>query len=134
MKILIIAAHGSRKKESAKEVAALAAKLSSKKGAQFDRIDHGFLQFSEPFLPDVIENAVAKGAKEIVIFPFFISAGSHILQDIPELVEKSGKTYPEVAFSVTRHLGIIDGIGDLIINEVACHLVSVNTSNKSEAR
>ncbi|MCG8637658.1 MAG: CbiX/SirB N-terminal domain-containing protein [Desulfobacterales bacterium] len=122
MKVLIIAAHGSRKAESAREVAALTEKISLKSGACFDRVDHGFLQFSEPLLPGVIDNAVALGATQIVIFPFFISAGSHILTDIPELVAESGKTYPGVEFTVTRHLGAAASVEDVILGEVNRHL------------
>ncbi len=122
MKVLIIAAHGSRKEESAREVAALTEKINLKAKSSFDRVDHGFLQFSDPLLPDVIDNAVAQGATQIVIFPFFISAGSHILTDIPALVAEVGKTYPKVEFSITRHLGVAASIEDVILNEVNRHL------------
>ncbi len=124
VKVLIIAAHGSRKEESAREVAALTEKLNLKAKPDFDRVDHGFLQFSDPLLPDVIDNAVKQGADKIVIFPFFISAGSHILIDIPELVKEAGTTYPAVEFSITRHLGVAVSIEDVILNEVNRHLDS----------
>ena len=122
MKILLIAAHGSRKKESAKEVAALAQKLGANPKSGFDRVDYGFLQFSPPLVPEVIADAVAKGATQIVIFPFFISAGSHILTDLPELAEAAAKEYPDVAFTITRHLGIAPGIEDVILGEVDRHM------------
>ena len=118
MKILIIAAHGSRKKESAREVGALAAKVAEKAGTAFDRVVHGFLQFSEPLLPGVIDDAVVGGACDIVVFPFFISAGSHILSDIPELVADAGRRYPDVKFTIARHLGAVDGVEELILGEV----------------
>jgi sirohydrochlorin cobaltochelatase len=122
VKVLIMAAHGSRKKESALEVASIAGKLAGKAKSEFDRVDHGFLQFSDPLLPEVIERAVAQGARQIVIFPFFISAGSHILTDIPELIEESARAYPGVEFSITRHLGAVESIEELILKEVTRHL------------
>jgi sirohydrochlorin cobaltochelatase len=124
VKVLIIAAHGSRKEESAREVAALTEKINLKTVPGFERVDHGFLQFSTPLLPDVIDKAVAQGATQVVIFPFFISAGSHILTDIPELVATVGKTYPEVEFIITRHLGAAASIDEVIIDEVSRHLDS----------
>ena len=121
MNALIIVAHGSRKKESVQQVAALCEKVSEKAGNQFDEVEYAFLQFAEPLLKVKIEEMVEKGAKKIIIFPFFIAAGSHILIDIPTLVEKAGQDYPGVELSITRHLGIIESIEDLIFAEVEAH-------------
>ena len=124
VKVLIIAAHGSRRKESAMEVAALAKKLNRNESHAFDRVDHGFLQFSAPQLIDVIDRAVNDGAKQIIVFPLFISAGSHILTDIPEMVSRAGETYPDVEFSITRHLGVLPSVENAIVEEVAHHLAA----------
>jgi sirohydrochlorin cobaltochelatase len=125
VRALIIAAHGSRKKDSALEVAALAKKIEDKLDPQkglFDRVTHAFLQFAEPELGDVIEKTVASGADQVVVFPFFIATGSHVLTDIPELVDKASKAHPHVEFSISRHLGVIPAIEDLILGEMADHL------------
>ena len=116
MKALIIAAHGSRKKESALEVAQLAQKVREK--SKMDRVAHAFLQFSEPFLPQVIGELVREGVTEVVIFPFFISGGAHVNMDIPEAVAQARGAHPGVGFTITRHLGIIPSVEDLILGEI----------------
>jgi sirohydrochlorin ferrochelatase len=118
LKALIIAAHGSRKKESNLEVALLAARVSKKSKGSFGTVEHAFLQIAEPLLENKIKELVQKGAKKIVIFPFFIGSGSHILVDIPELVQQAKITYKHVEFKLTRHLGKIEAIEDIIIQEV----------------
>ncbi|MCP4718101.1 MAG: cobalamin biosynthesis protein CbiX, partial [Desulfobacteraceae bacterium] len=128
MNALIIVAHGSRNKKSAQQVAALCQKVSGKaqnlsdknKSDQnkFDIVTHAFLQFASPSLEETIEDLVQRGAGRIIVFPFFIAAGSHLLKDIPELIERADKAYPGVDFAITRHLGGIDAIEDLIIKEV----------------
>ena len=128
MNALIIVAHGSRNKESASQVAALCQRLSDRAknlgdqhgGARkkFDRVAHAFLQFASPGLEETIADLVQQGANRIIVFPFFIAAGSHLLTDIPEAIEAAQKTYPGVAFSITRHLGGIDAIEEIIHNEV----------------
>jgi len=118
MKVLVIAAHGSRKKESALEVAALTEKLAEKVTSRFDRVVYGFLQFSAPLLPGVIEEVMDAGADTVVVFPLFISAGSHITTDIPDLVKGFAKKYPGVNFRISRHLGAAEGIEDIILKEV----------------
>jgi sirohydrochlorin cobaltochelatase len=118
VKALIIAAHGSRKEESNQEVAALAKRLSQKATGSFDLVSHAFIQFAEPLLEDKIHELVQTGARKIVIFPLFIASGSHILVDIPELVKKTQLVHEQVKITVTRHLGQIDAIQEIILHEV----------------
>jgi sirohydrochlorin ferrochelatase len=131
MNALIIVAHGSRNKESARQVAALCQKLSEKAKSfgdeqrcdqKFDRVAHAFLQFSSPGFEETIEDLVQGGAQKIIVFPFFIAAGSHLLTDIPQAVETAQKTYPGVDFSITRHLGGITAIEEIILTEVMTQL------------
>lgn len=119
MKALIIAAHGSRKKESNLEIASLVEQVSKKAKGSFEIVVHAFLQMADPSLEKKINELVQKGATKIVIFPFFIASGSHILVDIPELVKQARLKYPQVEFKLTRHLGKIQAIEDIIVREVA---------------
>jgi sirohydrochlorin cobaltochelatase len=118
VKALIIAAHGSRKEESNIEVASLADRLSKKATGSFEFVDHAFLQFAEPLLEKKIHELAAKGVKRIVIFPFFIAAGNHILVDIPEVVEKAKTAYADIDFTITDHLGKIQAVEEIILREV----------------
>jgi sirohydrochlorin cobaltochelatase len=122
MKTLIVAAHGSRRKASAAEVAALAKKLDAKVktdgSSDIQQVTHAFLQFCDPSLETVIQELADSGVDEMVIFPFFISAGSHVTTDIPRAVETARQKHPHVRFHVTRHLGILDAVEDLILAEV----------------
>lgn len=123
MKTVIVAAHGSRQKASAAEVAALAKKLDTKVktdgSTDIHQVVHAFLQFCGPSLEAVIQELADSGVDEMVIFPFFISAGSHVQTDIPRAVETARQKHPHVRFHITRHLGILDAVEDLILGEVA---------------
>jgi sirohydrochlorin ferrochelatase len=118
MKALIIVAHGSRKTESNSEVAELAIRLSPKATAWFNRVEYSFLQFAEPFLESKIQELAAEGAKQITIFPLFIAAGSHVLNDIPQIVEKVKKDYSGLDIKISTHLGKIKAIDEIILKEV----------------
>ena len=118
MKALIIAAHGSRKPETALAMEALVEKLAKKAANEFHFVEHAFLQFARPGLEEVMDTLAQKGVKKIVIFPFFIAVGTHVLQDLPQCVEKAQKVHPGVEFFLTRHLGALESIGDIILNEV----------------
>ena len=99
-------------------MAQLAARLSAKVGHLFDRVDYAFLQISDPLIETRIEEQVGLGAKKIVVFPFFIGSGSHILQDIPQLVKKKQDQFPDVVFEITPHLGRLKTIEQVIADEV----------------
>ena len=118
MNVLIIAAHGSRKAASNREVEKLAMRLSNKTHGLFDQVVYSFLQFAQPLLEEKISHLVENGARNLVVFPFFIGAGSHITEDIPALVQHAKKVYPHVSISLTRHLGAIESIEDVILAEV----------------
>jgi sirohydrochlorin ferrochelatase len=118
MKALLIAAHGSRKPAANDEIAALAAAMAEIAAGRFDRVESGFLQLSAPLIPEVIGRLVADGADEIVVFPFFIAAGSHVRADIPTIVDEARKAHIGVRFRVAPHLGALDGIAGFILAAV----------------
>jgi len=116
---LIITAHGSRRKESNQELEMLVKRICKKSSLKsYSNVDHAFLQIASPLLKDKILEKIEKGAKQIVIFPFFIGSGSHILIDIPTLVNQFKQEYPQVELMITRHLGMLESIEDAIVNEV----------------
>ncbi len=100
------------------EVASLAQRLSKKATGSFESVDHAFLQFAEPLLENKINELAKKGVKKIVIFPFFIAAGNHILVDIPEAVKKAEAVHPDIDFSITDHLGKIQAVEEIILRQV----------------
>lgn len=118
MKALIIAAHGSRKTTANEETLALVKKFDRETQHSFDFVVCAFLQFAEPGLIRQIDRLVDQGVEQIVVFPFFIGAGSHITTDIPALVEQTRKIHPSVKIAVATHLGRLDDIEDIIFKEV----------------
>jgi sirohydrochlorin ferrochelatase len=104
MKALLIIAHGSRKQTSNDEVAKLA---SAVKGlpSDFQLIEHAFLELTSPRVPEGIEKLVADGASEVVILPYFLAAGYHVVDDLPELLTTAKAQYPAIKFSLLKHLG-----------------------------
>ena len=104
MKALLLIAHGSRKTSSNEEVAQLAQKLTNTK-SDFQLVTHGFLELTTPKVPDAIEHLVSQGAKEVVILPYFLAAGMHVSEDLPELLEQAQNDHPNVQFTLLEHLG-----------------------------
>lgn len=117
MKSLLLIAHGSRRAESNEEVRALAVNLSALT-QNFDSVTCAFLELAEPSIPDGIEACVQQGASEIVILPYFLSAGRHVAEDIPALVQPKQAQYPELKIELRSYLGAASALPELILNLV----------------
>ena len=118
MKALLIIAHGSRRKESNDEVRRLAARIAENSGPAFDLVASAFLEISSPQVDSAVADLVEEGATEIKVFPYFLAAGTHVVNDIPEQIKAEKRNYPNVDFEILPHLGALQGISTLILNQI----------------
>jgi sirohydrochlorin ferrochelatase len=115
MRMLILVAHGSRREASNQEIRALTEALARRAGERFDRVSCAFLELAEPSIPDAIEQALASGASEVVVLPYFLSAGRHMAEHIPALVEEKRREHPGAEIKLTPYLGAAPGVIDLLL-------------------
>ena len=117
MKSLILVAHGSRRAESNDEVRHLADQLRARAGDGFDSVRCAFLELAEPSIPDGIEASVREGATDITVLPYFLSAGRHVVTDIPNEVAVKQREHPEVSIRIAPYLGAAGDIADLLLRQ-----------------
>ena len=115
MKALLLVAHGSRRKESNEEVAILAKKLKSQCSAQYTIIHAGFLELSAPLIPDGIKLCLDDGATSIIVLPYFLNSGRHVIEDIPSIINETRLLYPDVEINIASHIGASPLIMDLLM-------------------
>lgn len=119
---LLIVAHGSRRQASNDEVRVLANRLSAIHHEGIGDVEVAFLELAEPSIADGLANCVKKGAREIVVFPYFLAAGTHVAADIPEEIEAFRAQHPHTKVSVTPHLGAAPDLPYTILGMVAAGL------------
>ena len=105
---LFIVAHGSRRQASNDEVRCLAERVAKLQAPGVDRVEVAFLELAEPSIPEGLARCAAQGAKEIIVFPYFLAAGTHVAQDIPEAIARFQQSRPEIRVQLTPHLGASD--------------------------
>jgi sirohydrochlorin ferrochelatase len=105
MPSLLIIAHGSRRAASNDEVRQLAERVRAQAGHPYAQIETAFLELAEPSIPDALVALAAQGETEIVAFPYFLAAGTHVAQDIPEAIAAFSAAHPAVKVRLTPHLG-----------------------------
>ncbi len=113
---LLIAAHGSRRQQSNDEIKRLAAKVEQQVAAAFDWVEHAFLELAEPSIETGIERCVALGAAEVVVLPYFLSAGRHVAEDIPAIISSKQRQHREIEIRLTNYLGAAQIMPTLIMD------------------
>lgn len=114
MKSLLIVAHGSRRESSNEEVRKLAEQIRSMPDLPVDEVATAFLELAAPSIPEGLEACIQRGADEVLVFPYFLAAGRHVVEDIPAEIAPVQARYPEISVSITPHLGMATELPALI--------------------
>ena len=122
MKALLIIAHGSRRVESNAEIRALADKVAQQAGGRYGVVGCAFLELAEPSIPAGIQQCIDQGADDITIMPFFLSAGRHVVEDVPAKVHSKQDEYPQITMHIAPYLGVSPLMPALILqaSDIAC--------------
>ena len=114
MKSLLIVAHGSRKTQSNDEVRQLAQRVQAASNT-YTLVISAFLELAEPSIPDGIQYCIDQGATEVLVLPYFLSAGRHVSQDVPSLVHQKRLAHPDISIKMAAYLGAAEGLVDLML-------------------
>lgn len=115
---LLLVAHGSRRAASNEEVEALTDKMRQSAGDRFLSVRCAFLELAEPSIPDGIDQCITDGAKEVLVLPYFLSAGRHVSEDIPHEVEGRQTAHADVDIRILPYMGADSRIADLLLSTV----------------
>ena len=117
-KALLVVAHGSRRVASNDEIRELAERLAVSRSNDYEMVKPAFLELAEPSIPDGIEACIQQGATEVVVFPYFLSAGRHVAEDIPAEVKIKQDQYPDIPIRISDYLGIASGMTEMIFDQL----------------
>ncbi len=115
-KSLLLVAHGSRRAESNDEVRRVTEAMKKKVGDRFIAVECAFLELAEPSIPKGIEHCIRQGGEIVEVIPYFLSAGRHVAEDIPEQVDIKRREYPDIDIRVTPYLGAAEAIPEVLLS------------------
>jgi sirohydrochlorin ferrochelatase len=119
MKAMLIVAHGSRREASNDEIRDLARAVARRAEGSFDRVSCAFLELAEPNIPDGLRELIRDGVRNIVVMPYFLSAGRHVAEDIPGEVDLVRGEFPDVTIGLAPYLGLAQAVPDLLLQQAA---------------
>jgi sirohydrochlorin ferrochelatase len=122
---VIILGHGSGTSGAGDDMERIAGILSERFAYRI--VEICYLSRQEPSFPEAFDKCITRGAKRIIVIPYFLHAGIHILKDIPEMVKEKAMQYPHAEVVIGRHLGFDECLVELVRKraEEARHLPGI---------
>ncbi len=117
MQALLVVAHGSRRSQSNQEVIELATQMATSL-AQFQVVDAAFLELVEPNISQKIAQCYQRGIRKVVIYPHFLAAGTHVVNDLPRIIEQAKQQYTGLEIQLLPHLGGFSGLSEFICQSI----------------
>jgi len=136
---IVVLVHGSRGKlgkgevESALEIIVEGLKPCLAPGVE---VVGAALQFNQPALEEAVEVLCSMQVKRIIIVPYFLFAGRHITEHVPQALSDLQHLYPDTRFIVAEAMGLDESFIGLLARRVIkaapdLGLISVNARGKS---
>jgi sirohydrochlorin ferrochelatase len=111
---IIIVDHGSRRTESNRMLEEVARLFGQRFLKKYDIVEPAHMELAEPSIATAFATCVKRGAKRVVVCPFFLGPGKHWTSDIPRLTAEAAMDHPGTQYHVAQTLGIDDLILDLL--------------------
>ena len=110
---VILIGHGSRQRGFDAAIRKVARVL--KRQGVFSDVRCAYLEIANPLVPEAVEALVRKGARKIILVPYFLQAGLHVKKDVPEIVKNLRRRFRgKTKLILSRYLGFDRRIAALV--------------------
>jgi sirohydrochlorin ferrochelatase len=109
---ILLIAHGSRRSQANEELEQIAQAL--RQCEQFDYVQPAYLELTEPTIEQGAAACVAHGASIVILLPYFLSPGRHVVDDLSAACQRLRQLYPQTQFTVAPPLGQHPAIIDIL--------------------
>ncbi|ABQ24250.1 sirohydrochlorin chelatase [Geotalea uraniireducens] len=114
---ILLMAHGSRITEANHAVHEIAGMVKQMTG--YDIVEVSFREQHAPNIQKGIDACVARGAERILLIPYFLYMGAHVLEDLPAELEEARVRYPRVEMAMGKHLGVHRKLAEIVVDRIA---------------
>ncbi|MGC8667800.1 MAG: sirohydrochlorin chelatase [Chthonomonadales bacterium] len=110
---LVLFSHGSLLCGAGCALEAHAARLYAT--GHYVAVEPGYLNYSEPTFEQAVDRCVARGARRILVLPYFLVPGRFVTQDLPAALDRIKAAYTGVEFTVAAPIGFDGLIADAVL-------------------
>lgn len=113
---VLLMGHGSRVAVANDALREIAAMLEKSQG--WEIVEVAFREQHAPNIQAGIDACVARGASRIVLVPYFLFAGAHVLEDLPAEMEDAAARYPGLEMVLGDPLGVHPKLAEIVCERV----------------
>lgn len=114
---ILLIAHGSRLAIANADLLQLAEQLRSRYPGHV--IEIAYLELTEPTIPQGVSSCVALGAARVLLLPYFLSAGTHVTEDLRRFRVQFAEQWPSVRFELCPPLGLHPLMLDIVCDRLS---------------
>ena len=124
----MLVGHGSKLINSNEALNRVMESLQIKEPTTFFQV--AYLEIQPPNIPQGIELCLNQGAEEVVVIPYFVQTGKHVVEDIPRIVREAQTRFPKKRIQLGEYMGFDERLVSLVLDRVhkAQHSSKVNLS------
>src|SRR5438874_2009428 len=100
---VLLIAHGSRHAPANDDLHALVERLVA--AGEYPIVEAAFLELAAPDIAAGGARCVARGARRVLLVPYFLSAGVHLVRDLAAARDDLARRHPGVEFRLGPPLG-----------------------------
>lgn len=115
---VVLMAHGTPTPEANAPIYEIASQVKQKLNKP---VRVAFMECNEPTIAEAIDTFAIQGFEAIVNVPYFLHLGSHVREDLPQIVAEAKSRYLDKSISLAQHLGYDERFADIISDLFARH-------------
>ncbi len=113
---VLLIAHGSRHAPANDDLHGVVERISAK--GEYPIVEPSFLELAAPSIAEGGEACVRRGAALVLMIPYFLSSGVHILRDLSLARDELAQLHPDVEFRLAPPLGPHPLLDELVAKRI----------------
>ncbi len=113
---VLLIAHGSRHAPANDDLHQMVARIAER--GEYPIVEPAFLELADPDIPSGGERCVSRGAARVLLVPYFLSAGVHLLRDLTAARDELRRRHPDVTFRLGPPLGPHPLLDRLVLDRI----------------
>ncbi len=113
---VLLIAHGSRHAPANDDLLRMVARVAER--GDYPIVEPAFLELAEPTIDHGGARCVERGAHRVLLVPYFLSTGVHLLRDLAAARDDLRKRYPQIEFRLGPALGPHPLLEQLVLERI----------------
>lgn len=113
---VLLVGHGSKLKGSSEALDQVIELLCKKEPTTFFQV--AFLEIQSPNIPQGIELCLNQGAEEVIVVPYFVQTGRHVVEGIPRIVSETKLRFPRKNICLAEYLSFDKRIASIVLDRI----------------